>query len=146
MPSTGTFQIYAKAIQHFLKADTDLDTMALKVMLVDSTYAPDMDADEFVSTVRAKERTGTNWAAGGQATTATLTLTPASNRVDVSLSDISVATVTLTDGKFAVVYNDSPATDAGKHLIGYIPFDIALAPTAGVLSIDFPTPTFSFNY
>jgi hypothetical protein len=129
-----------------LKGDIDFDTAVFKVMLASSSYAPNMDTDDFKNDVVANEVTGTNWAAGGQTTTATVTLDAATNEVRVALSDISVATVTLTDGKHAVVYNSTPATDATRHLVGYVTFDTALAPTAGTLAIDFPAPTFKFTY
>ena len=50
-------------------------------------------------------------------------------------TDVSVATVTLTDGKHAVLYKavGSAATD---NLIAYCTWDTALAPTAGTLAID----------
>jgi hypothetical protein len=105
-----------------------------------------MDTDDFKNDVVANEVTGTNWAAGGQTTTATVTLDAATNEVRVALSDISVATVTLTDGKHAVVYNSTPGTDATRPLVGYVTFDTALAPTAGTLAIDFPSPTLRFTY
>ena len=145
--ASGTFQIYQQAIQNILKGDIDFDTAVFKVMLVGSGYTPDMDAHDFLNDgPRTNERTGTNWAADGQTTTATVTVDGASNEVRVALSDISVATVTLTDGKHAVIYNSSPATDATRHLLGYVTFDTALAPTAGTLAIDFPSPTFKFTY
>lgn len=144
--ASGTWKTYAKFLQHVLKADIDFDTAVFKAMIIDSTYTPDQDTDEFVSLIRAKERTGTNWAANGQTVTATINMNAASNKVEVSFSDISVATVTLTDGKHIVVYHDTPGTDATRHLVGYVVFDTALAPTAGTLAYDFPAPTLSFDY
>ena len=143
--ASGTFQVYQQFIQNVLKGDIDFDTVVWKVMLATSAYTPDMDAHDFKNDV-TPEATGTNWAAGGQTTTATISVDAASNEVRVALSDISVATVTLTDGKHAVVYNSTPATDATRHLLGYVTFDTALAPTAGTLAIDFPSPTFKFTY
>jgi len=144
--ATGTFQIYQQAVQNILKGDIDFDTAVFKVMLASSSYTPNMDTHDFKDDVVANEVTGTNWAAGGQTTTATVTTDGASNEVRIALSDISVATVTVTDGKHAVVYNSSPGTDATRHLLGYVTFDTALAPTAGTLTIDFPSPTFKFTY
>ena len=144
--ATGTFVPFSKFILHVLKADIDLDTITPKVMLLATAATLNADTDEFLSTHRANEVTGTNWAADGQTVTATLTEDAASDQVRVELSDISVATVTLTDGKHALVYNSTPATDATRHLIGYVTFDTALAPTAGTLAITFPAPTFYFDY
>ena len=115
-------------------------------MLASSSYTPDMDAHNFKDDVVANEVTGTNWAAGGQTVTLTVTTDNASNEVRVEVQDISVATVTLTDGKHAVLYNSTPGADSGRHLIGYVTFDTALAPTAGTLAITFPAPTYKFTY
>jgi hypothetical protein len=105
-----------------------------------------MDTHDFLDDVIANEVTGTNWAAGGQNVTATITVDAASNEVRVALSDVSVNTVTLTDGKHVIAFNGTPGTNATRHLIGYGTFDTALAPTAGTLAIDFPSPTFKFTY
>jgi hypothetical protein len=144
--ATATFQVYQQFIEHLLHANIDFDTIQPKALLASSSYTPNMDTHDFLDDVVANEVTGTNWAAGGQNTTATITVDAASNEVRVALSDISVNTVTLTDGKHVIVYNSTPGTNATRHLIGYGTFDTALAPTAGTLAIDFPSPTFKFTY
>jgi hypothetical protein len=103
-------------------------------MLAGAAYTPDVDGHAFRSSV-TPETTGTNWAAGGQTVTVTFSKIDASNRVAVIITDVSVATVTLTDGKHAVLYKavGSAGTD---NLIAYCTFDVALAPTAGTLTID----------
>jgi hypothetical protein len=131
--ATGTFKTYASFHEHCLRANIDFDSIQPKVLLASSSYTPNPDTHDFLDDVRSFEVTGTNWAANGQNSTATF-------------SDISVATVTLTDGKHAIVYNSTPGTDATKHLIGYVTFDTALAPTAGTLTIDFPTPSWYYDY
>jgi hypothetical protein len=115
-------------------------------MLLATAASPNADTHDFLDDLVANEVTGTNWAAGGQTVTMTLTQDAASDQVRVELSDISVNTVTLTDGKHALVYNSTPGTNATRHLIGYVTFDTALAPTAGTLAITFPAPTWFFDY
>jgi hypothetical protein len=144
--ATATFQVYQQFIEHLLHANIDFDTIQPKALLASSSYTPNMDTHDFLDDVVANEVTGTNWAAGGQNTTATITVDAGTNEVRVALSDISVNTVTLTDGKHVIVYNSTPGTNATRHLIGYGTFDTALAPTAGTLAIDFPSPTFKFTY
>jgi hypothetical protein len=144
--ASGTFQTYGKLVQNILNGNLSLDTGTFRTMLVATAYTPDMDADEFIDDgPRANEVTGTNWATDGQTVTCTVTIDAASNEVRVEISDISVATVTLTDGKHAVVYLDS-GTDSTSYLVGYTTFDTALAPTAGTLAITYPAPTFKFTY
>jgi hypothetical protein len=144
--ATATFQVYGLALQNILKADIDFDTVVFKAALAATAYTPNMDTHDFWDDVVANEVTGTNWAAGGQTTAATVTVDATSNEVRIAFADISVPTVTLTDGKHVVVYNSTPGTNATRHLIGYGTFDTALAPTAGTLAIDFPSPTFKFTY
>ena len=148
MISSGTFQIYAKALVNLFKANIDFDTATFKVLLANSSYTPDVDADEFLAAVftSGDEVTGTNWSAGGQTVTATVSIDTANDEVEVEFSDVSVATVTLTDGKYAILYNSTPGSDATNHLIGYVTFDTALAPDAGTLAIPFPAPTLSIGY
>jgi hypothetical protein len=144
--ATGTFVPFSAYILNSLKGDIDHDTITPKVMLLATAASPNADTHDFLDDLVANEVTGTNWAAGGQTVTMTLTQDAASDQVRVELSDISVNTVTLTDGKHALVYNSTPGTNATRHLIGYVTFDTALAPTAGTLAITFPAPTWFFDY
>jgi hypothetical protein len=144
--ATGTFVPFPAYILNSLKGDIDHDTITVKVMLLSSAASPNADTHDFLDDLVANEVTGTNWAATGQTVTLTLTQDAASDQVRAELSDISVNTVTLTDGKHALVYNSTPGTNATRHLIGYVTFDTALAPTAGTLAITFPAPTWFFDY
>jgi hypothetical protein len=144
--ATGTFVPFSKYLLHTFKGNIDHDTAVFKCMILATAATLNKDTDEFLITHRANERTGTNWAANGQAVTITMSEDAASDQFRVELSDISVATVTLTDGKHALVYHDTPGTDATRHLVGYITFDTALAPTAGTLAITFPAPTYFLDY
>ena len=144
--ATATLQLYGNYLLNTFKGDIDHDTAVFKAMLCNSSYTPDPDAHDFKNDVVANEVTGTNWAAGGQAVTITLSLHAASNELRFAVSDVSVPTVTLTDGKHVVIYNSSPGADSGRHLVGYGTFDTALAPTAGTLALDFATVSYKITY
>ena len=144
--ATGPFQPHGPAIQEMIQGTLDLNAITAKVMLVATAATINPSTTDFVDDVRANEVTGTNWAADGQTVTLTITHDDATDQVRVEVQDISVATVTLTDGKYAILYNSTPATDATRHIIGSVTFDTALAPTAGTLAITFPAPTFWFDY
>lgn len=135
--ATATMAWYGKAIQAMVNGDLDLNAGSFKVLLCSSSYTPNVDTDDFRDDVTGTEVTGTNWAAGGQATTVTTDIDTANNRVRVFCTDISVATVTLTDGKTAVLYKALGGASSADPLVGYGTFDTALAPTAGTLLIDF---------
>jgi hypothetical protein len=60
----------------------------------------------------------------------------ASNRVAVIPTDVQVATVTITDGKHAILYKALGGASSADPLIAYCTFDTALVQTAGQLLID----------
>lgn len=144
--AAATIQLYGAYLLNTFKGDIDHDTASFKAMLVNSSYTPNMDTHDFKDDVVANEVTGTNWPAGGVAVTITLSIDATSHQLRAAVSDISVSTVTLTDGKTLVIYNNTPGSDATRHLVGYATFDTALAPTAGTLSVDFPTVTYNLDY
>lgn len=144
--ATGTFKAYAGYIMNTLKGDIDHDTVQFKVLLANASYTPDPDTHDFLDDVRSFEVTGTNWAANGQNCTHSMSIDTGTNQVRVWLADVSVATVTLTGAKHAVVYNSTPGSDAARHLVGFVTFDTPLAPTAQTLTIDWPIPTYYFDY
>lgn len=131
--ASGTFVWYGPGIERMMNGEIDLGADTIKGGLIDSTYTPNKDTDNDWADCSAKQVTGTNWA-GPQTLTATVDLDTTNHRARLLISDVSVATVTLSDGKHFVIYDDTHASDA---LIGYITFDTALAPSAGTLAIDF---------
>ena len=133
--ATGTGNWYGPALLKCINGDLDLNTGSYKIALAATAYSPNEDTDEFFSTPEANEVTGTNWAAGGVATTVTTDST--TGIVRIFCSDISNATTTLTDGKTAVLYKVLGGASSADPLVGYVTFDTALAPTAGTLTIDF---------
>lgn len=135
--ATATMAWYGKALLKALNGDLDLGAGSYKVALADTSYTPNVDTDEFFSTPEANEVTGTNWAAGGVATTVTVDQDTANNRIRVFCTDINNATTTLTDGKTLVLYKVLGGASSADPLVGYGTFDTALAPTAGTLAIDF---------
>ncbi len=131
--ASGTFAWYGPGVHRILKGEIAFATHTFKGGLINSTYTPNVDTDDDWADVSAKEVTGTNWA-GAQTLTVTTDIDTTNNRVRFFVTDISVASVTLTDGKHLVIYDDTHASDA---LVGYVTFDTALAPSAGPLTIDF---------
>ncbi len=145
--ATATLVAYGNYLLNVHKGDIDFDTAVFKAMLCSSSYTPNRDTHDFLDDgPRTNEVTGTNWAAGGQTVTIGMSLDAASDQLRFAVSDISVATVTLTDAKHVVIYNSSPGSDATRHLIAYGTFDTALAPTAGTLAIDFDAITWNIDY
>ena len=133
--ATGTFAWYGPGIKRVLEGSINMGTDTFKAMLASSSYTPNPDTHDDKADVVASEVTGTGWAAGGvTVTVAVAAVDTANNRVYFTVSDINEATVTLSDGKHLIIYDDTHASDA---LIGYVTFDTALAPSAGPLTVDF---------
>jgi hypothetical protein len=144
--ATATLQVFGNYLLNTFKGDIDHDTAVFKAMLLATAASPNMDTHDFLDDLVANEVTGTNWPAGGQTVAITVTLDAASNELRFAVADVSVNTVTLSDGKHVLIYNSSPGTNATRHLVAYGTFDVALAPTAGTLTLDFATVTYKLTY
>lgn len=136
--ATGTAAWYGKGIQAVLNKEWDWNTDTIKLALAATAYTPDPDAHDYWNDVSANEVTGTNWAAGGVTLSGcTVDVDATNNRVRLFATDVSVATVTLSDAKHAIIYCDTGGASSTDPLIAYITWDTALAPSAGTLAIDF---------
>jgi hypothetical protein len=140
---TATGKLFGNGLLNLLDGDVVWGTDDIYLALAGTAYSLDIDAHDFWNDVVANEVTGTNWAANGQqADGEALSLVTANNDVEFDITDESVATVTLSDGKDLIVYTRTPGTDATRELIGYAEFDTALAPAGGTLLLDFATTGF----
>jgi hypothetical protein len=91
-----------------LAADLDLETH--RGALFTDTVTPNFDTDTAygVAPYNANEVTGTNWAAGGVLLTGT-TLAISSGVIILDATDVSVASTTITNAKFYLLYADALA-------------------------------------
>lgn len=120
--------LYGKAIQDAFGSSSagnapNIDWLSdtIKCMLTTSSYTPNQDTHEFKSDV-TNEVTGTGYSSGGATlTTKTITYTGATNVSAFDADDVSWASSTIT-ARYAVLYDDTPATAATKPLIGYVDF------------------------
>lgn len=114
-------------------------TDTYKALLTTSTYTPDQDTHAYHSAV-TNEQSGTGYTAGGVTlANKTIGYTAGTNVTKFDCDDIVYATVTLTDVKNIVVYNDTPATSATKPLMAYGVVDLAVSPSAGNLTFTLDT-------
>lgn len=113
---------YGQALLKALNKEIDWDTDTIKVMLCTSTYTPDQDSHIYKSSVTNEVANGNGYTTGG-ATLAnkTITYTGATNVIKLDADDVTWTTSTIT-ARYAVVYDDAPATDATKPLLGYVDF------------------------
>ena len=128
-------KMYGSFLQKALNKEIDWDSDTIKVALVSSAYTPNQDSHDYYDDVVANEVTGTGYTAGG-ATLASKTLTydSASNVVVLDAADAVWANSTIT-ARYAVVYDDSGATNAQKALIGYVDFGSDQSSTNGNFTV-----------
>jgi hypothetical protein len=99
----------------------DLDTDAIKVMLVTSAYAPNIDTHTKRSDV-TNEVVGTGYTAGGSAlANKTVTADNANDRAIFDADDVSWATATIT-ARGAVAYKSRGGVATADELVAYFDF------------------------
>lgn len=115
-------KLYGKTVQKAFNKEIDWDTDSIKVALVASTYTPDQDVHDYWDDVVSHEVTGTGYTAGGEALSSkTSTYDAGTNVTVLDAADVTWASSTIT-ARYAVIYNDSGATNAQKALLGYVDF------------------------
>ena len=131
MPSKLYGQFLAKA----LNKEVDWDSDTIKVALLSSSYTPDQDNHAYYDTVTPYQVTGTGYTTGG-ATLASKTITydGTNNVIVLDAADTTWSSSTIT-ARYAVIYDDSGATNATKPLIGYVDFGSDQSSTNGNFTI-----------
>lgn len=128
-------KMYGNAILKAFNKEIDWDSDTIKVALVGSAYTPNQDSHDYWDDVVANEVTGTGYTAGG-ATLAgkTATYDAASNVIVLDANDVVWASSTIT-ARYAVIYDDSGATNAQKALLGYVDFGSDQSSTNGNFTV-----------
>lgn len=128
-------KMYGNFLLKALNKEVDWDSDTIKVALVSSAYTPNQDSHDYWDDVSANEVSGTGYTADG-ATLAgkTATYDTATNVVILDANDVVWASSTIT-ARYAVIYDDSGATDAQKVLIGYVDFGSDQSSTNGNFTV-----------
>ena len=117
MATSKAYGLLAKAV---FNKELDWDSDDIKVMLVSSSYTPNQDTHDYLDDVSAYEVTGTGYTAGGQSLASkTSTYDAANNVLVLDAADVTWGSSTIT-ARYAVLYNNTPATAGSKPLIGYV--------------------------
>lgn len=111
----------------------DLDLETHKGALFSNSITPNFTTDTAyaVAPFNANEVTGTNWASGGVALTGTTFLASSGTAV-FDATDVSVATVTVSNARCYMLYADALA---GNNAICLIDFGADYSATAGTFAI-----------
>lgn len=103
--------LFDKGREAFLGGDLDWDANSYKLVFVDhADDTPNVATDDFLDDIAGAARVATSGALANKTKT---------NGV-ADADDITVNTVTGDVFESVVGFNDTPATEAGKHLVFYI--------------------------
>lgn len=128
-------KMYGNAILKAFNKEIDFDSDSIKVALVGSGYTPNQDTHDYWDDVVANEVTGTGYTAGGTALAGkTATYDATSNVIVLDANDVVWASSTIT-ARYAVIYDDSGATNAQKALLGYVDFGSNQSSTNGNFTV-----------
>lgn len=128
--------IYNSFKRDIANGSIDLDTDTLKIMLVTSSYTPDIDAHTKRSDI-TNEVVGAGYTGGG-ATLASLSVT-ANNTTDKGVfdaADVTWSTSTIT-ARGAVIYKSRGGASSADELICYLDFSSDQISSAGNFTITF---------
>lgn len=124
-------KIYGNAVKAAFNKEIDWDSDTIKVMLLTSAYTPNQDSHDYLDDVVGSEVTGTGYTAGGAVLTSKTNVYDAgTNTVKFDAADVTWASSSIT-ARYAVVYDDSGASNATKPLIAYFDFTTDRASSNG---------------
>jgi len=120
---------YGLMVKNVFSKKIDWVNDSIKVALLNDTYVPDQDTQEFFSDVVASEITGTGYTAGGMAlANKSLTYDGATNTTKLDADDVVWANATLS-ARYAVFYDAQSGVNSTNPLIAYFDFGENLTST-----------------
>lgn len=116
-----TVKWYGKGLLACMKNDVDLETADLYFSLHTSTYAVDLDADDFFNDATNELTTATGYTAGGaQVGAQTLSYDAASDQVRLDIDDISWTFTASKTWRYGVLYNKRGGASSADELIALV--------------------------
>ena len=128
--------VYSKFMDSVLKGKVNVGSDSFKVMITTDAYTPDQAGHQYKSDI-TNEASGTGYTAGGQtaALTANVTTSGGFYVWTIDIADQSWDPVTLTNARYAVLYDSTPSTDATRPLLACLDFGENKSPAAGTFII-----------
>lgn len=130
--------IYTSCLDDAVRGNIDFDTDTFKALLVTATYSPNKDTHTKRSDV-TNEVSGTGYTAGGATVTMTVTKDTTNDRIDITPSNPSWASSTIT-ARAAVIYKSRGGASSADELVAYADFGSDITSTAGTFSVSFTSP------
>lgn len=123
--------IYNAAKMYLMNGSVDLDTDTIKVMLLNNTYTPDIDAHNFQDDLTAYEVSGTGYTADGQSLASkTVTQDNTDDEGVFDAADLTWSTATIT-ARYAALYKERGGADSANELICVFDFGSDKSSSAG---------------
>jgi hypothetical protein len=127
--------VYGQFLNALATKQVNLATDSLKVMLVTGSYSPNQATDQFASTPQAFEASGSGYTSGGLALQS-VSVTDTGNTLTLTAANTVWATLSVTNIRYAVVYDATPGSFATDPVIAYVDFGAAQSPTGVTFEID----------
>lgn len=128
-------KLYGSFLLKALNKEIDWDSDTIKVALLSNAYTPNQDTHDYYDDVSANEVSGAGYTTGGiTLASKSITYDGATNVIVLDAADVTWSSSTIT-ARYAVVYDDSPATAATKPLIGYVDFGSDQSSSSGNFTI-----------
>lgn len=133
-------KMYGQMLQKALHKEIDYSSDTIKVALVTNAYTPNQDTDDYWNDVNTNEvANGNGYTTGGIALANKVNSYNAStNIIKLSGDAVSWSNATIT-ARYAVIYDDTPATAATKPLLGYVDFGADQSSSSGNFTITWDT-------
>lgn len=116
--------MFGQALSKALNKEVNFLSDNIKVALVKDTWVPNQDTNQYWADVTpaSNEVVGTGYTAGGAALASkTVSYDSTTNKTKITAANAQWPASTLT-ARYAVIYDDSPATNATKPVLGYVDF------------------------
>lgn len=114
----GDAHVYNGAKKAFLDGAFDLSNDTIKLALLTSSYAPDIDTDEFWDDISADEESGTGYTAGGKTVTSlTTAVDTANDRAYADAPDVTWTGLSIGTPGFAVLYQDTGVPGTSRLIL-----------------------------
>lgn len=134
----ATAKLYGKLILSLFNKEIDWDSDTIKIMFCTSGYTPDQDLHQYKSSVTNEITSGGGYTAGGiTLANKTITYTAGTNTCVIDADNVILNSSTISNVRYAVIYDDTPATDAEKPLIAYLDFGSDQSSDAGDFIVTF---------
>lgn len=127
--ANGTPFIYGRFLDHLVNERISFANDVFKGMIVTDQYLVNQGAHGFKSDI-TQEVVGSGYVAGGvQIPIGNIIYTPSTKLLQIEGGDIVLPSVTFSNAKYLIVYDDTPITAATKPLVMYSVFDTLQSPS-----------------